>query len=409
MNFIEAFIHWNKVKNIQKQYAFTLDRVRKTAKKYPVKVAFIVRELSKWNYWMLYDLLDKDTCFEPVILVSKLMIAHKGKDKTRSSIDKLYNYFKNKGAKVEYLYKNQEYIDLKVFSPDIVVYDEPWDLPEIHMPEYVAKYALTYYAPYSYPLVFYKCDYFIIFYNKLFRYLCENNTMHKWYMDFNKNKLNNCINVGSIKLDILLRGYSSGDVQKTDSSKINVIYAPHHSFEKKSLNFATFGRDGKFILELAKKYPQTNWIFKPHPRFRHRLLRNKIMTENEYENFLMEWKTVGVICEDEDYVHLFETSDLMITDSLSFLAEYLTTQKPLIRLVNQNHYPFNDIGNTIVEGYYSVFSHDELEKVFIDLVLNKNDTKKQTRKDIKDKLFARPLFACEEIYNCMKKDLRIEL
>ena len=103
MNFIEAFIHWNKVKNIQKQYAFTLDRVRKTAKKYPVKVAFIVRELSKWNYWMLYDLLDKDTCFEPVILVSKLMIAHKGKDKTRSSIDKLYNYFKNKGAKVEYL------------------------------------------------------------------------------------------------------------------------------------------------------------------------------------------------------------------------------------------------------------------------------------------------------------------
>ena len=35
--------------------------------------------------------------------------------------------------------------------------------------------------------------------------------------------------------------------------------------------------------------------------------------------------------------------------------------------------------------------------------------KTQTRKDIKDKLFARPLFACEEIYNCMKKDLRIEL
>ena len=31
MNFIEAFIHWNKVKNIQKQYAFTLDRVRKIA------------------------------------------------------------------------------------------------------------------------------------------------------------------------------------------------------------------------------------------------------------------------------------------------------------------------------------------------------------------------------------------
>lgn len=77
----------------------------------------------------------------------------------------------------------------------------------------------------------------------------------------------------------------------------------------------------------------------------------------------------------------FKSSDLMISDCCSFLAEYLPTKNPLIRPTRNDSLELNSLGKKVVEGYYQTNSNEELERVFEQLVVKKNDYKKSIRLD----------------------------
>lgn len=407
MKILKKFLIDSKIKTCQNNYKKLLPLILNKIGKKKVRVLFLIRENQKWVYQSLYEILEKDSNFEPLIVVSLLTIVHCGKDSTRNNLDDNYKFFKEKNMNVQYAYKNNKYIDLKKFNADIVFYDEPWDLPKIHKPEYVSRFALTCYSSYSYPLLHYKEEYFIDFYNSLFRYFIEDDTMQDWYESLNKRKIDNYVKTGFIKFDEYLNVKDSKSFDWKEKQKIKVIYAPHHSFEKRSLNLATFRENGRFILELAKKYPQTTWVFKPHPRFKHRLLKNKIMSESEVANYYEEWGKYGIIHQSGSYFGMFWESDLLITDSSSFLAEYLPTKKPVIRLVNKKQVKFNKTGKEIIKSYYNTENNYEIEKIFREIVINKNDVKKEDRKLISEKLFNINEPVCNKIFKTIRKDLRL--
>ncbi len=408
MKIFKKFINNIDIKKCNKNYKKILPQIALRSKNKPLNVLFLVRENSKWSYQSLYELFLKDDNFNPVVAVSVLTLVHDGKDKTRSNLEESYNFFKSKAMNVVYAYKNGEYVDLKEFNPDIIFYDEPWDLPEIHKPKYVSDFALTCYSSYSYLLVPYKEEFFVDFYNSLFCYFSEDDNVYDWYYSCNRRKINNCFKTGYIKFDEYLNNSSIKDYSEwKNPEKYKIIYAPHHSFENKGINIATFRENGKFILELAKKYPQTTWIFKPHPRFEHRILRSGIMTRDELNNYFDEWEKVAKIYQNGDYIRLFAQSDLMITDSSSFLAEYLYTKKPLIRPVNKNQTPFNKTGNEIIKAYYNVFNNEELEKTFSEIVINKNDYKAQQRIELSNKFFNDRDFVAKKIVEILKREIGI--
>ena len=144
---------------------------------------------------------------------------------------------------------------------------------------------------------------------------------------------------------------------------------------------ATFRENGQLILNLAKNNPSTTWIFKPHPRLKFALLKNNIMSENEVEEYYREWEAIGNVYLQVDYLNIFKSSDLMITDCCSFLAEYLPSGKPLIRLVNKDSTALNLLGQEVVKGYYETSNNNELEETFKQIVLDKNDPKRDVRND----------------------------
>ena len=113
--------------------------------------------------------------------------------------------------------------------------------------------------------------------------------------------------------------------------------------------FATFKENGKFILELAKKYDETTWLFKPHPRFKFALLINNVMTEDDINKYYNEWLKIGRIYDKGNYFDIFKTSDLLITDSISFRAEYLPTLKPIICPTKHGSCKMNLLGKKIIE------------------------------------------------------------
>lgn len=364
----------------QKNYNKKIKQIKNYPTEKRIRVLFYVTENSKWGYQSLYDELEKDDNFEPLVVVSLLTGVHKGKDKTRNNLEENYKFFKSRGMNVEYAYKNSKYLDLRIFHPDIVFYEQPWGLPNKYKPHNVSRYALTCYCPYGYSMMQEVQGYKQNFHKFIYRFFVNAELTVKRYETFKKGNSKNCVAIGYLKFDEYLNN-NMIDTQKIwkISDKFKIIYAPHHSFEENSLKLATFQYNGKFILSMAKKHPETTWIFKPHPQFKFAVLSNKIMTEQELDNYYKEWEEIGKIYTQGDYIDIFKSSDLMITDCYSFLGEYLPTMKPLIRLINDKSIKLDLLGEKIVEGYYNVNNNEELEKSFIDLADNKNDYKIQQR------------------------------
>lgn len=390
----------------RQNYKKVLRRIRKSKENKPVKVVFLVTENSKWGYQSLYEEFEKDKLFEPLVVVAVLNSVHKGIDKTRMNLEENYNFFKSRGMNVEYGYKNHKYIDLKKFNPDIVFYEQPWGLPHIYRPYKVSKYALTCHSSYGYELFNSKGCYTKDFHKFLYTYFIDNILNTQRYESYHKGNSSNCVTVGYPKLDVYLeKSNITTDKYWKDSNKYKVIYAPHHSFEDKGLHMATFKQNGEFILNFAKNHPETTWIFKPHPRFKYALLYNNIMTPAEADNYYKEWAKVGNIYEQGDYFAIFKSSNLMITDCCSFLAEYLPSKNPLIRLLNNNSLSLNAIGEKIVSAYYCSNNNMELADILEKLIIEKNDYKKEERINVIGEVIDFKEKAAQKICSYLKKEV----
>ena len=75
----------------------------------------------------------------------------------------------------------------------------------------------------------------------------------------------------------------------------------------------------------------------------------------------------------------------MITDSGSFFNEYFVIGQPLIHLVSES-FKGNECVKKICNTYYNVYSLEEMNKIFEEVLINRNDTKKQERKTLLETL-----------------------
>lgn len=380
-------------------YSKQLNKIKKYPTNKKIRVLFYVCENSKWCYQSLYDILEKSDFFEPLVCVSLLTNVHKGTDKTRNNLEENYQFFKSRGMRVEYGYKNHEYINLKTFEPDIVFYEQRWSLPKIHQPYWVSKYALTCYCTYGFDMIKNQLSYVQMFQGILWKLFAESELNVKYYDSFYKNASKNCVVTGWPKLDFYYENHNNSCSKWKEPEKFKIIYAPHHSIEPGSyLKFGTFLENGKFILEWAKSHPEITWVFKPHPRFKLAILSSGYMNEEEVEKYYQEWENIGICYSQGAYLDIFQSSDLMITDCASFLAEYLPTGKPLVRLVNKDAVPLNSLGEMVVSGYYKSYNNEDLLQILDKLVVEKDDYMKEERLAAKEKVFNTKNSAAESIY-----------
>ena len=192
-------------------------------------------------------------------------------------------------------------------------------------------------------------------------------------------KGNNLKVVGYTKLD----RYS--DNKKYE--KKYVIYAPHHSFGKRSLKLGTFEWNGKYILEYAKKHSDFNWVFKPHPRLKTELLKNNLFKNTEeIDAYYSEWAKIGSVYEEGNYIDLFKQTKCLITDCLSFLVEFLPAESPVINLKRKDSVCIPQITDKISKAYYQVYDLEELQKILFDVLEKNIDVKKQERLKLMEEL-----------------------
>lgn len=169
-----------------------------------------------------------------------------------------------------------------------------------------------------------------------------------------------------------------------NSSNKMVIYAPHWSvyseFMDNDEKFSTFQHNGKQILRFAQSHPEIKWVFKPHPTLRTSLLRTKLYTEKEVDDYYSEWGKIGIVSQEDDYIKLFWKSDAIITDCGSFLMEYACTKKPIIRLVSTVcGMSIPKPSKELFDSYYNVYNLEEMYDIFNMVLIDGRDPKQVER------------------------------
>ncbi|ROO66104.1 CDP-glycerol:poly(glycerophosphate) glycerophosphotransferase [Vibrio crassostreae] len=358
-----------------------LARLKKRRKR--IKVGFLVQENQKWNCDSLIETLNKNSNYEPFVIVTKL--ERQGISDYLENI----NFFETRSINVIQGYNVNigQANAISNIDVDIVFIQQPTGFIKGQKLFDILRKSLICYIPYGLMVANNNENH----YNKvtndiLWRYYAPSKIIKELYLETNKNvKKDNIVVTGHPKLDF--RFEKSKSSLKSNRRK-KVIYAPHHSFEKNSLNYATFQWNGAFMLDFARENQDYEFVFKPHPRFIHAIIENEIMTKEECEQYYRAWDALdnAQIYDQGDYFSIFESCDLMITDSGSFLAEFAVLNKPIIIPTNSESRGYNKFGETINKTSTLVHSLEELN-FEIDKILNFGDEHKESRKNMINEYF----------------------
>lgn len=349
-----------------------------------ITVAFYISQKQLWSSQSVYDELLVNSFFSPIIIAFP---NQENKIKTKiETCKENYEFFKSKKMNVIYGYdiKKDNFLAFEQIKTDIVFFDQPYPrLPdELRWPK-IYKESLVCYIPYGYKIAgFYEAHFNMDLQNSCWTVFAESEWHKEQFIKYGKHKGKNVIVSGYPKLD----EYHNKEYKncwkispKATTEVKKIIWAPHWSIDQ--INFSTFHINYKFFLEYAKTNKNISWIFKPHQRLKHHLTEVGFMTEEEVSNYYNEWDRLDncLFYDEADYFDIFKSSDVLITDCGSFLAEYLPTKKPIIHLINEKSSGYNEIGKMITESYYKAFTNDDIDFLINKVVLQEDDFKKKER------------------------------
>ena len=369
---------------VERNYRGRLIALRKSVRRGGrIKVGFLVNDASKWKYQSVYDRMLASTTYQPVVFVT-LTRWYDGLERAEREARDVYSYFERRGINVLFAYSFESHkpISLRKFGPDIVFFEQPWDIFPLHDPSKVSEFALTCYSFYSIPnleVLPVHCK--MPFHRLVFRHftLSQEWARLAYQVRGRVSAVGKIVATGHPGLDEFHD--CNLNANRTDGI---VIYAPHWAFPHKDnpnfLDVSTFLWTGRAMLDYARKHPEIKWAFKPHPVLRIVLSKSGVMTEDEVDAYYGEWEEIGESCYTGDYPDLFRRSRAMITDCVSFLSEYGCTGKPLVRLVAaETKVKFCHLTDGLYSTYYQVRKIEELEPALDDLLVKGNDPNREAR------------------------------
>ena len=171
--------------------------------------------------------------------------------------------------------------------------------------------------------------------------------------------------VGSTKLDALIEGAedyaASGALAVTPIRTL--VWAPHHSYSPHWLNFGNFAGSCEAMLGWAMQNPDVVVVLRPHPFLFGTLVDRGLMTQADLDDWLARWNALANtrIEADMSTARLFAAADFLLTDGISYLAEWpLVKGKPGIFLEHPGHWDFSPIGEVAVKANVAIATIGEL-------------------------------------------------
>lgn len=362
--------------------------------KRPLKCVFFVVYYQTWKYDNVYKLMEDNPAFDPLILICP--IVNYGKEKMLMHLKEGYSYFKAKNYNVilSYNSNNNKYVDVSAeIKPDIIFYTNPYK-GLIDDRYYISNFFdyLTVYVPYAFNNnVDFEFCHNLPLHNMVWRYYAESEE-HKHYSEISSAcKGRNVVNVGYPGIEQFLNSkhnISCSDWKIEDVTMKKIIWAPHHTINHEgSVIYSCFLRFADYMLLMADKYKDSvQFVFKPHPILKSKL--DLLWGKTKADEYYSLWKEKNNCnINDGDYCDLFLSSDAMIHDSGSFIAEYLYVNKPVMRIFNNIPLEkmYNPFALKCLDQYYKAYNEQDIEQ-FIQNVINGIDPLKEQRTKFVDEV-----------------------
>lgn len=389
-----------------------------------VRVMFLVDDSSKFKLSTVFENMRASLIFEPFVVVFKLYCVDKSPEKEffEEKHQEDIEEFKKQGYPVFDAYDSEgNIIDFEEFCPDLIL------LGCISYMDAKNPIISSYYL-YSKWLVCYfdyginNTAYFDYHYNSPYIVSCWKHFSGTRYhfteeLRYSRYSGINTKYLGYPFFDNYKNINSSGSEESTEKESAIVIYAPHWSIDLvgNTINASTFLESSKTVIELARRNKQVKFIFKPHPLIKYLSVcgyTNSSFTLDDYKNYISSWLSLDncSIYEGYNYIELFKRASLLITDSLSFIGEWLPSMNPCIYLSNEDDDSkfmsrFDAIGQAALSTYYIAKEESEIVSFFNSIVIEKRDPKYKLRENVIREFFPDIGGAGERIVKYIEKCL----
>lgn len=355
-----------------------------------LRVGFLVNDFTKWSGGSLLADLSRSGSVECGFICALNHNAHKlTRETRREEYERTREAFSAVGPVWEDLYD----VDTDLVKPveeincDMVFLQQPWGMMDV--PRRLSGRVLCAYIHYGFVVMGNHGMHYNIaeFHSYLWKYFAQTEPHKHMHLTVDPSAYNKIEVVGYPKLDVYLgNAVERSDVKVwknyQDTARKRIIFAPHHSFGAKTLRMATLRWSGPEIEQIRTQLgARADWVFKPHPNLRNTVWRSKVMTVDEYQIYVNGWAhgENSAVYEDGEYFDLFRSSDVLVTDCGSFLAEYLPTGKPIIWLAAKGAVKLNAVGANLAEAFYVARNASELREVFESVVVRGEDPLKDLR------------------------------
>lgn len=372
---IDYHIYQNRLPKLRNEI-FTKDKIR---------VVFFPISIGMWKNDYLFKLLMEHPRFDPYIV--SFFVPADTRDYQLRNQEEMRSFFQAKGYPYIDMYNSDtnEWFDVKSFCPDVVFYTQAVDeaYPQYKIKS-LWKNCIFFYIPYCLGMEDQRRGYNTLLDNICERFFAPSEFHKKEYSSFFLNKGKNVVNVGYPSFDYLTNPQEKPVSKwKESSDKKRVIWAPHHSITQNDVlsnsNFLVIADE---MIELAKKYQDSvQFVFKPHPRLRPKLEKIEGWGVEKTAKYFECWETMpNTSIENGEYYDLFLTSDAMIHDCSTFMAEYLLTGKPVAFVLRKDAgLNLNSYANKCYEQHYELHSMPEIENFIKEVVIKGNDLMKNRR------------------------------
>ena len=378
----------------------------KIKRKEVIRIFFLVSENQKWNCDSLYWLLAGDSRFQVKIAVTKL--------ERSSPTDHGDNikFFQNLGYEVvdAFDFDKNKGVPLRKLKADIIFPQQPGGL--IAGQNLIALFtsALLCYVPYEQVVSNNDQNHYnLVFMKILWKYFAPNEIVRNLFAKTNPITASAAAVVtGHPKMDHYKEQYKVSESVLTarKNAKKIVIYAPHHAISDTSLKYSTFLWSGPWMLDFARKRSDMHFVFKPHPRLRYALRVDASMEVADIDNYYEAWNDLpnAELHDTGDYLGLFNSSDLLITDYGSFLFEYLYANKPAIITKNVENGGLNDFGQATLKYYVQVTGNEQLATQIERILQEYDRSSLPTARQIETTLLPKGI-ASENIYRHLADEI----
>ena len=368
----------------QKEYFLLCDRVKEfqngyICRKYEKKslnIAFVLEYSSFFAFENVYRMLKVDEsinvfCIVPYIVEKNNKSRHE--DCVKYLIDKDIDYIE--------LDNDIDACLPDEFYPDILFFQRFYmgsSIEKCLWVENIKVHCALCYVPYSFWTTVYCDETMCSEYTYVTRLIFAPSLYHKnYYEQFlgEKDNFSRVVFSGYPKTDHFI------DDRIGTSDRKRVIYAVGLPQPVPGSDY--FESNLYDIYGLAKKYEDVEWTIRMHPLSESLWDHySEFDSKDDYELFLTEWESLpnAHIDNSDEYYETFLESDAMITDSISFMAVYQYTHKPIF-IISREGWEFNSFGKGILNTSYIPKGdlYDDIDGFVKEVVIEDNDTLKKER------------------------------